>query len=220
MNFVAAYRIAQRDLMAQLRSRAFYAQSLLLPLLLTLIIGAALGGGRHLDPVNVAVVGQDSTLLRGLESVLRDSRTATLAHPSRDVAVSGVNAGRYTAAVFVPPDLQPQLESEKGRATVTVLTDPASRVAAVTIVQIVKAYFSTLEAGRAGALAIVQAANPPAGADRARVTARAEAGMQQALSNPQVQLATRTVTGQAAGYFSYYAIAFGVMFTLMSAAVS
>ena len=168
----------------------------------------------------VALVGQDSSLSRGLQSTLESSRAATVTRPEASRAVADVNAGRLAAVIFLPDSLQQQFTRPGGHAVVTVLTDPASRVTSVTVVQLVKAYFSTLEAGRAGTLAILQAAAPRDAAELGRVAARAQAGMQQVLSNPQIQFVTRSVSGQAAGYFSYYAIAFGVMFTLMSAALS
>ena len=67
--------IAWRDLLAQLRSRSFLVQTLLLPFILTLLIGNAIGGTRKADPLPVAVVGTGE-IAKSIGGLLEDSKIA------------------------------------------------------------------------------------------------------------------------------------------------
>lgn len=216
MNLGAIYRIAQRDLSAQLRSRSFFVQTVLLPLVLTLILGTALGGSRAISPVPVGLVGPEDSISRGLEKILEDAKLATVQHFALLEGESAVRAGRLVMLVELPKNARRALGRVGETTEVRIISDAASRERALVIEQVTRAYLAQLEAGRDAVLGAVQALKPPDAPTLGRYFAAAQPRAQKALEQPTVQISRSLASGRSQGLLAYYAIAFGVMFTLLS----
>lgn len=219
MNPGVAARIAERDLKSQVRARSFVSQALLLPMLLTLIIGTALGGAgtTRMPRSPVALVGAEDEFARGLAAELERSANARVERTTLARATQALRAGRLVAVVVVPPDLRRAALRPAAAGEVRVLADPASRVGAFAVERVVRSYLDALEAGRAGVLAAVQALQPRDAPELARLVERVEPVVTRRLSAPRLSFRGDAAAGQSAGYFAYYAVAFGVMFTLLTA---
>lgn len=222
MNPAVAVRIAERDLKSQVRARSFVSQALLLPMLLTLIIGTALGGtgSRELPPNPIAIVGADDELSRGLARELEKTANARVQRMTLSQATEAVLSGRLVALVEIPEGLRRAAARPGKSGEVRVLTDPASRVGAVAVGRVTQSYLDALEAGRAATLATVQALRPQDAPELGRLLTSVEPVISARLSNPRVSFRADAASGQSAGYFAYYAVAFGVMFTLLTATQS
>jgi ABC-2 type transport system permease protein len=216
MNFKAIYRVAERDVLAQVRSRSFFIQTILLPLLLTLILGTALGGQRSLQPVPVGLVGPDDPVSQGLEETLENAKIATIERIERQAGEEAVRQGKLVALIALPDNTRRALLRSADQAQVMIITDPASRERALVIEQVTRSYLGQLEAGRAAVLGAVQALQPPDATTLARYAQNAQPRVQSALEQPVVGFTRSEAGGRAEGLLAYYAIAFGVMFTLLS----
>ncbi len=216
MNFKAIYRIVERDLLAQLRSRAFFIQTVLLPLVLTLILGTALGGSSKISPVPIGLVGPDDSISQGLTKILIDAQLASVQRLPRDQAEAAVREGRLVALVELPDDTRRVLLRAGSKAEVRFFSDAASRERALVIEQVTRAYLGQLEAGRAAVLGAVQALKPPDAPTLGKYIAAAQPRVQTTLENPIVNVSRTLAGGRVQGLLAYYAIAFGVMFTLLS----
>lgn len=216
MNLRAIYRIVERDLRAQLRSRSFFVQTLLLPLVLTLILGTALGGTKAISPVPVGLVGVDDSISRGLEKILTDAKLASVQRFSAAEGEAAVRAGRLVMLIELPDDTRRALLRANESAEVRIISDAASRERALVIEQVTRAYLAQLEAGRAALLGAVQALKPPDAPTLGRSIDAIQPRVQTALEKPTVQISRSIAIGRSQGLLAYYAIAFGVMFTLLS----
>ncbi len=216
MNFRAIYRIVERDLLAQLRSRAFFVQTLLLPLILTLILGTALGGSKAISPVPVGLVAADDSISRGLEKILTDANLASVQRFTATEGEAAVREGRLVMLVELPDSARRALLRTDASAEVRIISDAASRERALVIEQVTRAYLAQLEAGRSALLGAVQALQPPDAPTLGRYIAAIQPRVQTALEHPIVQISRSLASGRSQGLLAYYAIAFGVMFTLLS----
>ena len=216
VNLKAIYRIVERDLLAQLRSRAFFVQTLLLPLILTLILGTALGGSKAISPVPVGLVAADDSISQGLEKILTDANLATVQRFTITEGEAAVRTGRLVMLVELPEDTRRDLLRANASAKVRIISDAASRERALVIEQVTRAYLAQLEAGRSALLGAVQALQPPDAPTLGRYIATIQPRVQTALENPTVQISRSLASGRSQGLLAYYAIAFGVMFTLLS----
>jgi ABC-2 type transport system permease protein len=216
MNLKAIYRIAERDLLAQLRSRSFFVQTVLMPLVLTLILGTALGGSSKISPVPVGLVGEDDSISQGLEKILVDAQLATVRRFTRDQGEAAVREGRLVALVELPDNTRRVLLRAGSTSQVRIFSDAASRERALVIEQVTRAYLGQIESGRAAVLGAVQALKPPDAPTLGRYITAAQPRVQSALEQPTVQVTRTLAGGRVQGLLAYYAVAFGVMFTLLS----
>ena len=213
----SVYRVAERDLLAQLRSRAFLVQTVILPLLLTLIIGMALGGGSTIEDVPVAIVAEDSALVDRLEASLRGTKVIKVYRMNAAEAREAIRTGRVIATVEVPANVERSLLRRGAVTEVKLIGDPARSEQFVLIEQLVRSNLAGLEAGRAAVLGAVETLKPETAADLGRLLERSGERVAATLAKPPATFTSTTASGRAAGFFTYFAVAFGVMFTLLSA---
>jgi ABC-2 type transport system permease protein len=213
----AVYRIAERDLLAQLRSRAFLIQTVLLPFVLTLIIGMALGSGKALEDVPVALVAEASALVDRLEASLTSTKVIKVIRLSDAEAREAVRNGRAVAMIHIPDGLERRLLRRTVQNDVKLIGDPARSEQFVLIEQLVRTNLTALEAGRAAVLGAVEALKPEDATQLGQALERSSQAVTTALAKSPVTFTNSTASGRAQGFFTYFAVAFGVMFTLLSA---
>lgn len=221
MNPAIVLHIAGRELRSQLRNRSFLVQTFLLPILLTTIIGFALGGNAGQPaPSPVGLVGPSGLILDGLEKVLQTGGLAQVRRVSHQEAENGVLSGRLIAAIEVPDQARRLTRSAATPATpavVSLLADPASQVRTVALEQVTRSYLAQLESGRAAVLAVVQTLRPPDASTLGKIATKAQQEASAAFAKPQITSRVLLTGGGSHGYFAHYAVAFGVMFTLLTA---
>jgi ABC-2 type transport system permease protein len=232
---MAAYHIAARELLSQLRSRSFLVQTLLLPLLLTGVLGLALGNDDRHKPTPMALAGEDTMLKRGFIEVMTRSKAVSVRESSSAEAADLVRQGQVVAALLLPDaqtlrrlmavrsasNTASNTTSNTTSNSVQLLADPSSRVGKVIVEQISRAYLGGVEAGRAAILGALQseiAANPAM--DIAKAAATLQQQVSKDLATPSVSLDYRTTRDHISGYLAYFSIAFGVMFTVVTATQS
>ncbi len=208
--------IAWRDLLAQLRSRSFLVQTLLLPFILTLLIGNAIGGTRKVDPLPVALVGSGE-ISQSIGALLEQSGLAKVhGLPDASSAEKAVRTGEATIAVVLPE----RLESKVLRSDpleVRILIDPTSHQRGEVVKQLVQGYMQQLEAARAAILGGVRALAPSTAQELQSTLTLIRAKVEKQFQVASIDLQTKEASGRSQGIFAYYAVAFGVMFTLLSA---
>ena len=217
----AIYRVTERDLLAQLRSRAFLIQTLLLPLILTLIIGTALGGERKLAPSPVALFAPNNDISKALETVLNSTGVAKTERFSNALeARAAVQSGHAIAMIELPEinlrALARPIDAEK-RLVVTLGLDPSNQFRGQLIEQVTRSYLAQLEAVRASLLGAVRALKPTTAQELGALSERLLPVVRKRLTSQGFSVSSQNSGGRSAGFFAYYAVAFGVMFTLMSA---
>lgn len=217
----AIYRVTERDLLAQLRSRAFLIQTLLLPLILTLIIGTALGGERKLAPSPVALFAPNNDISKALETVLNSTGVAKTERFSNALeARAAVQSGHAIAMIELPEinlrALARPIDAEK-RLVVTLGLDPSNQFRGQLIEQVTRSYLAQLEAVRASLLGAVRALKPTTAQELGALSERLLPVVRKRLTSEGFSVSSQNSGGRSAGFFTYYAVAFGVMFTLMSA---
>ena len=213
----ALYRIAERDLLAQLRNRSFVVQTVVLPILLTLIIGMALGGGSKIESIPVALVAPEGALTEQLEQALKDTDFIQLKRMTLEDAQQAVRTGQSVALLEVPADARRALLRRGSPAELRLVSDPARGEQFVIVSQLLKAHLGGLEAGRAAVLGAVEALKPEDAPALGRLLEQSQKSVTATLGKPPVSFTSSTASGRSQGYFSYFAVAFGVMFTLLSA---
>ena len=208
--------IAWRDLLAQLRSRSFLVQTLLLPFILTLLIGNAIGGTRKADPLPVAVVGTGE-IAKSIGDLLEDSKIAKVFRlPDAASAENAVRTGQATMGVILPERLEAKLMRNE-KLEVRVLIDPTSHQRGEVVKQLVRGYMQQLEAARAAILGGVRAIAPASAQELQDTLTLVRGKVEQQFQTASIELQTKEAAGRSQGIFAYYAVAFGVMFTLLSA---
>ncbi len=208
--------VTWRDVVAQLRSRSFMVFTLLLPIVLTLIIGNAIGGTTDFKPLPVAVVGTGE-IANGLKKLLADTKTAvvfTLADASQ--AETMVRIGKATMSIVLPERLEIKF-LRNDPLNIEVYLDPTSHQRGELIKQLVQGYMQQLEAARAALLGSVQAIAPATAADLQNTLLAVRTKIEKQYQIAAVNLEQKEAGGRSQGIFAYYAVAFGVMFTLLSA---
>jgi ABC-2 type transport system permease protein len=208
--------IAWRDILAQVRSRSFLVQSLLMPFILTLLIGSAIGGTRQVEPLSLTISGTGE-VAQNLIGVFVQSKLAKIhSVANANAARQEVMEGNATVAIILPDGLENKLLRSQP-LEVAVVIDPASYQRGEVIKQLVTGYFEQLEAVRAAVLAGVRATAPSSANELQDALRLVRARVEQQYQNASVQLQTTEASGRRQGFLAYYAVAFGVMFTLLSA---
>jgi ABC-2 type transport system permease protein len=216
VNWLPMLRVTQRDLTAQIRSRSFLVQTLLLPLILTFIIGNALGGSRPPEPSPVVLVGERNRVSQALESVLTGSKLANVQYQSRATAEGLLRDGKVIVVVELPEN--PERALLRGREfEIRVAVDSASFFKGEVIQNLVQGFAQQLDISRATLLGAVRALKPETAGELSRLLTEVEAKVRADFAARAPVVEASTVQGRQAGFFTYYAIAFGVMFTLLSA---
>jgi ABC-2 type transport system permease protein len=216
VNWLPILRVTQRDLAAQVRSRSFLVQTLLLPLILTFIIGNALGGSRPPTPSPVVIVGEQNRVSSALENILTASKVATVKFGTRAEAEALLRDGKVIVVVELPEN--PERALLRGREfTIRILEDSASFFKGEVVRNLVQGFAQQLNTTRATLLGSVRALRPETSAELERVLTATEAKVRADFEARAPVVEASTVQGRQAGFFTYYAIAFGVMFTLLSA---
>lgn len=136
-----AWIIAWTDTRIRFRDRNGLLLMLAAPLVLSAIIGAALGGITRSDTplrdIPLVVVNDDEgTLGAGLADVFFSDTLAALLAPQRmrtlEAARSRVGRGAAAAAIYIPPDFSKAIEARTQRemqsTTVQLIVDPAARI--------------------------------------------------------------------------------------------
>lgn len=217
----AIYRVTERDLLAQLRSRAFLIQTLLLPLILTLIIGTALGGERKIAPSPVALFAPNNDISKALEIVLNSTGVAKIERFSSALeARAAVQSGHAIAMIELPEinlrALARPIDAEKS-LVVKLGLDLSNQFRGQLIEQVTRSYLAQLEAVRASLLGAVRALKPTTAQELGALSERLLPVVRKRLTSQGFSVSSQNSGGRSAGFFAYYAVAFGVMFTLMSA---
>ncbi len=207
--------ITVRDILAQVRSRSFLVQTLLLPFLLTLIIGNALGGQRRITPIPVAVVGSGE-IATALEDLLNNTKIATTTRYSAQDASTALTEGRAIMRVEFPKGFETQLLRNRP-LEVSVTSDVANHERAKIVDDFVRGYVQQLEVARATILGATRALQPATARELVETLALVRSKVETQLKAAPIDLQTDQASGRSQGFFAYYAIAFGVMFTLLSA---
>ncbi len=215
----AIYRVTERDLLAQLRSRAFVVQTLLLPMILTLIIGTALGGERKLEPSPVALFAPDNEISKALETTINSTGIALIEHfSSVEAARDAVRSGHAIAVIELPDiNLRALARSIDQSVVVKLGLDPSNQFRGRVVDQVTRSYLAQLEAVRASLLGAVRALKPSTAQELGALSERLLPVVRKRLSTDGFSVNSQNSGGRSAGFFAYYAVAFGVMFTLMSA---
>ena len=209
-------RVTQRDLLAQLRSRSFLVQTLLLPMILTFIIGNALGGSRSPAPSPVVIVGTENRITKALADVLTISKLANIVYTSKAVGQQMLETGKAIVLIEFPTD--PERILLRGRDfPILVMLDSASFFRGTVIQSIVQSFAQQLQITRATLLGAVRALKPATAQELAALLPIVQAKVQTDFEARAPQITATQIEGRQAGFFTYYAIAFGVMFTLLSA---
>jgi ABC-2 type transport system permease protein len=210
------WTIAWRDLLAQLRSRSFLVQTLLLPFILTLLIGNAIGGTRKIDALRLAMVGTGD-ISNNLITLLEDSKlTKAYRLPDAASADNAVQTGEATIAIILPERIEMKLMRSEP-LEVRVLIDPTSHQRGEVVKQMVTGYMQQIEAARAAILGGVRATAPGTAQELQNTLKLISEKVQTQFRTASIDLATKEAAGRSQGIFAYYAVAFGVMFTLLSA---
>ncbi len=209
-------RVTQRDLLAQLRSRSFLVQTLLLPMILTFIIGNALGGSRAPAPSPVVMVGVENRVTKALADVLTTNELATIVYTTKAAGQRMLETGKAIVLIEFPVD--PERTLLRGREfPILVMLDSASFFRGTVIQSIVQGFAQQLQTTRATLLGAVRALKPATAQELAALLPSVQQKVQADFEARAPQITATQVSGRQAGFFTYYAIAFGVMFTLLSA---
>ena len=208
--------IASHDLLSQLRSRSFLVQTLLLPFILTLLIGNAIGGTRKVEPLPVGLVGTGE-IATSIARLLEQSNLAKVfTLPDASSAENAVRIGQATIAVILPERLEAKL-LRSDKLEVRILLDPTSHQRGEVIKQLVLGYMQQLEAARAAILGGVRAIAPSSAQELQKTLTSLRQKVEKQYQVASIELQTKEAAGRSQGIFAYYAVAFGVMFTLLSA---
>ena len=195
--------IAWRDLLAQLRSRSFLVQTLLLPFILTLLIGNAIGGTRKADPLPVAVVGTGE-IAQSIGDLLEQSKIAKVFRlPDAPSAENAVRTGLATMAVILPERLEAKL-LRNDKLGVRVLIDPTSHQRGEVVKQLVRGYMQQLEAARAAILGGVRAIAPASAGELQETLTLVRGKVQKQFESASIELQTKEASGRSQGIFAYY----------------
>lgn len=215
----AIYRVTERDLLAQLRSRAFFVQTLLLPMILTLIIGTALGGQRKLEPSPVALFAPDNEISTALETTINSTGAAKVERFGTAAAArAAVRSGHAIAVIELPEiNLRALARPVDKSLKVKLGLDPSNQFRGRVIEQVTRSYLAQLEAVRASLLGAVRALKPSTAQELGNLSEQLLPVVRKRLSEDGFSVSSQNSGGRSAGFFAYYAVAFGVMFTLMSA---
>jgi ABC-2 type transport system permease protein len=216
LNLIPILRVTERDLLAQLRSRSFIVQTLLLPMILTFIIGNALGGSRVPEPAPVVIVGGQNRVTEAFSSILEDNKLATVQFQSLEAGQRLLESGRAVVMIQFPEN--PERDLLRGRSfEIGVTVDAASHYRGAVIQSITEGFGDQLEITRATLLGAVRALKPETSSELARVLEATQTKVQAEFEARAPAIDAQEISGRQAGFFTYYAIAFGVMFTLLSA---
>jgi ABC-2 type transport system permease protein len=208
--------IAWRDILAQIRSRSFLVQSLLMPFILTLLIGSAIGGTRKVDALPVAIAGSGE-VASSLGKILEQSGLAKVyTVPNASTAQADVSSGMSTVSVILPEGLETKLLRNQA-IEVQVLIDPSSHQRGEVVKQLVTGYLEQLEAARAAILAGVRSLAPSTAQELQDTLVLVRERVEKQYQASSLELQSQVAAGRSQGIFAYYAVAFGVMFTLLSA---
>ncbi len=208
--------IASHDLLSQLRSRSFLVQTLLLPFILTLLIGNAIGGTRKVEPLPVGLVG-NGEIAKSIGALLEQSNLAKVfTLPDSPSAENAVRLGEATIAVILPERLEVKL-LRNDKLEVRLLIDPTSHQRGEVVKQLVLGYMQQLEAARAAILGGVRAIAPSSAQELQKTLTMVRQKVEKQYQTASIELQTKEAAGRSQGIFAYYAVAFGVMFTLLSA---
>ncbi len=214
--FFPVFYIMARDLYGQLRKFSFLVQVFILPLLLTLIIGNALGSSKPIEPARVGVVAERGQVADSLAALLEKTKIAKVSRLNNAESTTEVLNGRAVAMVDIPKNFDSQLLHGKP-SEVRVLVDPGNPQRAVVISQVVINFFAQLEVGRAASLAALAALHPEDATSLGRLVPAVRASVGETLSDSKIKIEQVQARGRSAGFFTYYAIAFGIMFTMLTA---
>jgi ABC-2 type transport system permease protein len=207
--------ITIRDILAQVRSRSFLVQTLLLPVVLTLIIGNALGGQRRITPISVAVVGSGE-IATSLENLLNDTKIANATRYTAQNASTALSEGRAIMRVELPERFETQLLRNRP-LEVLITSDAANHERAKIVDDFVRGYVQQLEVARATILGATRALQPGTSQELVQTLTAVRTKVEAQLQAAPIDFQTDQASGRSQGFFAYYAIAFGVMFTLLSA---
>jgi ABC-2 type transport system permease protein len=209
-------RVTERDLRAQLRSRSFLVQTLLLPLILTFIIGNALGGSKPPEPAPVVIVGTENRVSKALRELLEVSKLGTVRYETAEVGQALLEKGKAVVVIQLPQN--PERDLLRGREfKINVTEDAASHYRGAVIESLIAGFGDRLEVTRATLLGVVRALKPATSAELGALLQKVQTQVQNDFAARAPQINAEQIEGRQAGFFTYYAIAFGVMFTLLSA---
>jgi ABC-2 type transport system permease protein len=209
-------RVTERDLRAQLRSRTFLVQTLLLPLLLTFIIGNALGGSKAPEPVPVVIVGTENRVSAALREIMEFSKLGTVRYASKTEGQQLMDIGKVIVMLEFPQNAEQALLRSR-EFEIKLSVDPASHYRGAVIESLVQGFGNQLEVTRATLLGAVRALKPENSQALATLLETVQTKVQKDFEARAPTIQGEEVKGRQAGFFTYYAIAFGVMFTLLSA---
>jgi ABC-2 type transport system permease protein len=216
LNFIPVLRVTERDLMAQLRSRSFFIQTLLLPMILTFIIGNALGSSKAPEPAPVVITGGQNRVSSALASVLEDSKLAKVRYASLEEGQRLLKTGGAIVMIQMPENPERTLLRAK-EFEIKLTVDAASHYRGAVIESVAEGFGNQLEITRATLLGAVRALKPETSSQLAQILERTQAKVEADFVARAPNFDTEVIAGRQAGFFTYYAIAFGVMFTLLSA---
>jgi ABC-2 type transport system permease protein len=100
---------------------------------------------------------------------------------------------------------------------ISVTSDAANHERAKIVDDFVRGYVQQLEVARATILGATRALKPGTAQELAQTLTAVRTKVEAQLNAAPIDLQTNQARGRSQGYFAYYAIAFGVMFTLLSA---
>ena len=188
-------RVTQRDLLAQLRSRSFLVQTLLLPMILTFIIGNALGGSRSPEPSPVVIVGTENRVTKALADVLTVSQLARIQYTSKAVGQQMLETGKAIVLIEFPEN--PERTLLRGREfPILVMLDSASFFRGTVIQSVVQGFAQQLQTTRATLLGAVRALKPATAQELAALLPTVQQQVQADFEARAPQITARQIQGQ------------------------
>ncbi len=145
---VRLFAVIERDLRKFIRNPVVLAMSLIMPLLYLVILGNSFQGKLRYLPV--ALVNQDTgpysgRLIKNLHAIEAGPKTFTIIKiQDHGIAINGVRAGRYKAAIIIPPDFSKRI-SLKGIPDIGLFLDNTDSISGETIRSLVAAAVGTIK---------------------------------------------------------------------------
>lgn len=229
------WEIAWKDVRIRLRDRKGLLSALLMPLLLTMILGAALGGvfnqeAGTLPSFEVAVYqGDDGNVGQALaESVLQSDelkKSVTVVPVASEAAVEqSVQEGKADVGLVIPKGFTEQVT--KGTPVeLAVLQDPGKKQTALILTSIVTSYTERVAAVSAAGAAIVAdvaqstAVSTGAAPNIGQIAQEVIGELTAAAEAPNAAVLEKPVGDKAVSAKQYYAAAMAVMFLLFNVTI-
>ncbi|TGB01010.1 ABC transporter permease [Halobacillus salinus] len=215
------FTIAMKDLALRLKDRRSLVMMLLMPLVLTAILGSALGGNFGDDAsmpattVGVAYDTEDERTNQWVDGVLPSEDVTVVSFDNGGEVENAMNKGEVDVGVLLPNEWGEKL----GTADVTVLTDPDKTLQASIIESMLTSYIDRVQAVTETtdrfATALAEAGDVEVAAAAGGFSTTAISIAEQ----DSIQLASGEKGEQTLNGMQYYAAAMGVMFLLFNATV-